>query len=153
MKAKYILLVAIAALLATTVTAKKQSVQKIYIYGMAATFTDTIVYFTPIQEVDSAWVDTKTNFLQGRENYSYQLREYLTSQQMPHRTCVVIYNQDRQKLEKEFLKMKRIYTTGKKKVKKKDKDNDNVKSNNELRTISSAEFKFNVVDMSGATDE
>ena len=92
MKAKYILLVAIAALLATTMTAKKQSVQKIYIYGMAATFTDTIVYFTPIQEVDSAWVDAKTTFLQGRENYSYQLREYLTSQQMPHRTCIVVFN-------------------------------------------------------------
>ena len=139
---------------ATVATAKNVVVPKMYMFGFAASFNDSIVHFTEIQAVDSVWIDSKTKFMAGRENYSYQLRDYLADKaQMPHRTCVVFYNQDRQKLEKEYLKMKRIYTTGKKKVKKKDKDNDNVKSNNELRTISSAEFKFNVVDMSGATDE
>ena len=153
---KYIMLTATIIVSAqfTSVQAKNTTVPKMYMFGFAASFNDSIVHFTDIQTVDSVWIDQKTQFMLGRENYSYQLRDYLADKlQMPHRTCVVIYNQDRQKLEKEFLKMKRIYTTGKKKVKKKDRDNDNVKSNNELRTISSAEFKFNVVDMSGATDE
>ena len=70
---------------------------------------------------------------------------------MPHRTCVVVYNQDRLKLEKEYLKMKRIYTTGKKKVKKKDQDK--VQSHNDLRLLPSADFKFQLVDMSGPTNE
>lgn len=109
MKTKHIIMVAIALLLAATVTAKKQPVQRIYIFGMAATFTDTIVHFTPIQEVDSAWMDSKTNFLAGREYYSYQLRDYLAAQQMPHRTCIVVADTDRKKLEKKYLKMKKLY--------------------------------------------
>ena len=58
---------------------------------------------------------------------------------------------DRQKLEKEYLKMKRIYTTGKKKIKKKDQGK--IKSHNELRMLPSETFTFQVVDMSGKTNE
>jgi hypothetical protein len=88
----------------------------------------------------------------GRENYSYQLRDYLADKaQMPHRTCVVFYNQDRQKLEKEYLKMKRIYTTGRKKEKKKDKNTR--KSNNDLRILSSSDFLFHTINMGVETED
>ncbi len=136
----------------TSLTAKNVTVPKMYVFGFAASFNDSIVHFTDIQALDSVWIDHKTQFMVGRENYSYQLRDYLADKlQMPHRTCVVIYNQDRQKLEKEYLKMKRIYTYGKKKLKKKDKGI--VQSHNELRLLPSSEFSFRVVDMSGPTNE
>jgi len=142
----------IASAHSMSLTAKNITVPKMYMFGFAASFNDSIVHFTEIQTIDSVWIDQKTHFLAGRENYSYQLRDFLADKlQMPHRTCVVVYNQDRLKLEKEYLKMKRIYTTGKKKVKKKDQDK--VQSHNDLRLLPSADFKFQLVDMSGPTNE
>ena len=137
---------------ATVATAKTVVVPKMYMFGFAASFNDSIVHFTEIQAVDSVWIDAKTKFMAGRENYSYQLRDYLAERvQMPHRTCVVFYNQDRQKLEKEYLKMKRIYTTGKKKEKKKDKNTR--KSNNDLRILSSSDFLFHTINMGVETED
>jgi hypothetical protein len=152
---KYMMLTALIVASAQTmsITAKNITVPKMYMFGFAASFNDSIVHFTDIQTLDNVWIDQKTEFLAGRENYSYQLRDFLADkQQMPHRTCVVIYNQNRQKLEKEYLKMKRIYTTGQKKAKKK-KNNSNIQSHNELRMLPASEFNFCVVDMSGPTNE
>lgn len=154
---KQLRLIALAVLLVAsahtaTVTAKDIAVPKMYMFGFAASFNDSIVHMTEIQAVDSVWIDQKNGFMLGRENYSYQLRDFLTNNyQMAHRTCVVFYNRDRQKLEKEYLKMKRIYTTGKKKVKKKDKGK--AKTNNDLRILSSNDFQFHTVDMNIETDE
>jgi len=67
--------------IASTASAKKVAVPKMYMFGFAASFTDSIVHFTDIQEVDSAWIDTKSKFLLSREEYSYQLRDYLNEQQ------------------------------------------------------------------------
>lgn len=151
---KYFMLIAlfIASAHTMSLTAKNITVPKMYMFGFAASFNDSIVHFTDIQTLDNVWIDQKTHFLLGRENFSYQLRDFLADKmQMPHRTCVVIYNQDRQKLEKEYLKMKRIYTTGRKKIKKKDQGK--IQSHNELRMLPSEQFTFQVVDMSGQTNE
>jgi len=102
-------------LLATTAFARKQQVPHLYIFGFAASFTDTIVHFTPIQQLDSAWIEGKNRFLLERDAYSFQLRNYLEHQhQMSHRTCVVFYNEKRSKLEKEYAKMLRLYGKTKK---------------------------------------
>ncbi len=123
---------------ATTANAKKVVVPKMYVFGVAASFNDTIVHFTEIQEVDSAWVDKKTKFLAGRDNYSYQLRDYLEQQQqMPNRTCIVFYNKQRTKLEKKYLKMKHLYMPG--------KDN---KVHFDLRHLNRGDFKFKAYDAS-----
>ena len=106
---------AVIAIFGTTASAKKMPVPKMYMFGLAAAFTDTIVHFTTIQEVDSTWIDTKNKFLQNREDYSYQLREYMSNKlNMPHRTCMVFFNQNQKKLEKKLLKMKNLYTDPKK---------------------------------------
>ena len=142
----------LALMLPSLTTAKVKVVPRMYMFGFAASFNDSIVHFTEIQAVDSVWIDAKTKFMAGRENYSYQLRDYLAERvQMPHRTCVVFYNQDRQKLEKEYLKMKRIYTTGKKKEKKKDKNTR--KSNNDIRILSSGDFLFHTINMRVETED
>lgn len=119
----------------TSVEAKKTKVPKMYIFGMAASFNDTIVHFTNVQELDSAWIDNKNNFLLTRELYSYQLRDFLAnSKQMPRRTCIVVANKNRKKLEKKFLKMKKIYT--------KSKDN---KQHYDVRFLDDKEFRFKTV--------
>lgn len=152
MKKIHILLVAAltATLFCSQVTAKNV-VTKTYIFGFAASFNDTIVHFTDIQEVDSAWIDSKTGFLLGRENYSYQLRNYLGSQlQMPKRTCIVVANPKKEKLEKIFLKMRRLYTGESKKKKKKEE----AQKHFDIRYITSSDFQFlpinmNIVEESG----
>ena len=140
---RYIVLAAIvaAAAFATEAQAKKKAEPrvKMYMFGFAA---------SDIQALDSVWINTKYKYMLGRENYSSQLRDYLESQRMAHRTCAVFYNQDRQKLEKEYLKMKRIYTTGKKKLKKKDQ-NSQAKSHYDIRELTIQDFSFHLVDMSG----
>lgn len=152
MKTLHIWLVAaITATLFSSQATAKNVVTKTYIFGFAASFNDTIVHFTDIQAVDSAWTDSKTGFLQGRENYSYQLRNYLGSQlQMPKRTCIVVANPKKEKLEKIFIKMRRLYT-GENRKKKKKKD---TQRHFDVRYISSSDFHFlpvnmNIVEESG----
>ena len=115
MTKKYLLtLIAALTLTVGSVEAKKQPVDKIYMFGLAASFTDTIVHFTAIQEVDSAWIESRNGFLLERQVYSYQLRDYLDQQlNLPHRTCQVFYNVKREKLEKKLQKMLKLYGKGK----------------------------------------
>ena len=75
------MLIAVMALgMSVQTSAKKVQVPKMYIFGFAASFNDTIVHFTNVQEIDSAWIEKKNNFLQTRELYSYQLRDFLANQ-------------------------------------------------------------------------
>ena len=130
-----LLLLLALTLLGGSVSARKQPVPTMYMFGMAASFTDTIVHFTAIQQVDSAWIDTKSKFLQDRQAYSYQLRDYLVQrEQMKHRTCMVFYSQKKEKLEKKYQKMQRLYT--------KSKDG---KAHYDVRHLTPQQFKFYTV--------
>ena len=44
------------------VSAKNIMIPKAYMFGFVASFNDSIVFFTDIQEVDSVWVQEKRNF-------------------------------------------------------------------------------------------
>ncbi len=85
--------------------------EKLYMYGFAASFNDSTVYFTDIMEIDSAWIDVKTKFLYSRENYSYQLRDYLKRRGVDYPTCVTTYALTRKAVEKKYASMKKRYTT------------------------------------------
>ncbi len=112
---RYLTITAMLVVAAQTLslTAKNISVPKMYMFGFAASFNDTIVHFTDVQAVDSTWIETKNKFLLQRDTYSRQLRSYLNNQGMPHRTCIVIFDKKRSKLEKKYLKMKRLYSPSK----------------------------------------
>lgn len=141
MKQLRLLLVATAFLTMLTAipaSAKHVQVPKMYMFGFAASFNDTIVHFTDIQEIDSTWRESKNKFLLGRERYSSQLRNFLKNEKaMPNRTCIVIYNTKRSKLEKEFLKMRKLYT--------KFKDG---KQHFDVRYTEPGEFRFKGIDVS-----
>lgn len=102
-------LIATACCISVNVSAKNKCVQKLYAFGFAASFNDSTVYFTDIQEIDSAWVNEKNEFLVGRDNYSFQLKNHLTNIGLEHRTCVISYAIKRKDIEKKYRKMKEKY--------------------------------------------
>jgi hypothetical protein len=109
---------------------------KAYMFGFVANFTDSVVYFTDIQTVDSVWYDSKTKFLLGRSGYSNQLRDYFShNMKKPHTTCVVIFALNRKDAEKKFVKLRSKYT-GKK------------AGAYEIRNLNENEFHFKPIDMS-----
>ena len=137
---KYILVALFLAATATNVSAKSIKKDHLYIFGFSASFKDSTVYITNIQDVPGAWVDTKTKFLLGRDNYSYQLREYLSDkQQQPNRVCLVIYALTQKKAEKLYQKMKKKYV-------------ERGKGTYSVQYLTTTDFKFEAVDMSPETE-
>lgn len=96
-------------LVSLTMSAAKRPA-KVYMFGFAASFNDSTVCFTDIQEVDSAYIDTHTKFLYSRENYSYQLRDYLQQQSFPTPTCITVFALTRKDIESKYARMRRRYT-------------------------------------------
>jgi len=81
-----------------------------YMFGFSASFKDSTVYLTDIQDVKGAWIDSKTKFLQNRDGYSQQLNDYLMNQkQESDRICVVVFATDRKKAEKKLRKFHKMY--------------------------------------------
>ena len=128
---RYILLLAVT-LLTVEASAKIEMKDNIYMFGFSASFKDSIVYTTDIQNVEGLWIDTKNNFLLNRDEYSHQLKVYLTEKlQQQNRICMVFFYDKKKKAEKEFLKLMKKYKKG-----------------YEVRHVSAAEFKFEPIDMS-----
>lgn len=140
---KYAVCAAIMALALTNtqVQGKAKMVPRMYMFGISASFTDSVVYFTDVQPVDSAWIDTKTNFLLGRDNYSLQLKNHLSQElSMPNRTCIVFFGKNRSAVEKDYLKLKKQYTAA------------NSRTKYDVRNINSGDFRFKGIDMSFITE-
>ena len=143
MKRTIIAAMLLCTLICNTASAKRQPVAHMYMFGLAASFTDTIVHLTPIQTLDSVWIDTKNDFLQERQEYSAQMRNYLDKQQqMPRRTCIVFYNQKKEKLQKKYDKIVRLYTKGK-----------DGKKHFDLRLLTNDMFHFTTIDLSAYADD
>ena len=97
----------------TTLTASAvNKPEKVYMYGFAASFNDSTVYFTSLQEIDSVYIDSKTKFLYSRDNYSYQLRDYLSAHGAENYTCTTVFALNRKAAEKKYAKLRKRYTQG-----------------------------------------
>lgn len=80
----------------------------VHIFGFATSFNDSTIYFTEIQYVDSAYMG-KANMLLGRENYSYQLQNYLQTKGVKHAICITTFAKKQEQIEKKYLKMRKRY--------------------------------------------
>lgn len=130
------------AFASTDVQGKGKMVPKIYMFGFAASFADSVVYITDVQTVDNAWIDTKTGFLLGRDSYSLQLKNYMANTMSePNRTCIVMFDKKKSKADKQLLKMKKQYTSAKS------------RSKYDVRYVNSADFSFKGVDMSFVNED
>jgi hypothetical protein len=83
----------------------------VYMAGVSASFSDSLIFFTDIQLVDSVELD-KDKLLPERQQYSSQLKRFLEGQGMKNRTCFIYFNTNRKKLEKAIRKMKEEYQEG-----------------------------------------
>lgn len=96
--------------------AKKKSTQydrgngKVYLFGVSQQLTDSVVYITFINEVDSLDLMKKTKFLPFRSEFSLQLKEYLEGTlKEDHQTACVYFATSRKKLSKKYYKIKKRY--------------------------------------------
>jgi len=127
---RYILLLTVT-LLTIGASAKPLKTQ-VYMFGFSASFKDSVIYATDIQNIEGAWIDSKTKFLLGRDLYSIQLKEYLADKlQQPGRICIVFYATKKKKAEKQFLKLMKKYQKG-----------------YDMRYLNATEFKFEAIDTS-----
>lgn len=87
----------------------KNKEKAVYAFGVAASFNDSIVYYTEIQLLDSVELD-KNGFLPKREAYTYQFKNFLDSDfKKPDYTCMIYFSENKKKLEKEAAKVKGKY--------------------------------------------
>ena len=127
---KYMLLLA-ALMLAANVSAKMLKTSHMYMFGFSASFKDSVIYVTDIQDVQGVWIEKKSKFLMGRDKYSEQLKTHLTEQlRQNDRVCVVFFNKSKKKAEKKYLKLMKKYKKG-----------------YDIRYLNVTEFKFEVIDM------
>ena len=107
-----LLCVLLATTFAFSLMAKKPKDKNnygVYMVGVAASFSDSLVYFTSVQFVDSAAVDGK-KFLVERKQYSEQLKEFMGNHEgSADRTCFVLFNKKQKGLVKELHKLKGKY--------------------------------------------
>ena len=89
---------------------KKKPTTGVYVFGFSASFTDSTVYFTPIQYLDGIVLEKKTKFLPGAPEYSYQLKDYLEQQRgEKNRVCAIFADETKAKAEKHFINVRKRY--------------------------------------------
>ena len=102
---KYVKILFAIALVFTMCSAfslKKDHSKPVYAFGISASFTDTVVYFTDIQILDSAKV--------SKEGFLSQLKNYLEDNQLQQNsTCMIYFSENKKKLEKEATKILNKY--------------------------------------------
>lgn len=83
---------------------------KVYLFGVSQQLTDSVVYITYINEVDSLDLMKKTKFLPFRSEFSLQLKEYMEGTlKKDHQTTCVYFSANRKKLSKKYYKIKKRY--------------------------------------------
>jgi predicted CopG family antitoxin len=131
---KYIVLTLLVCV-AMGAEAKTVKARHMYVFGFAASFKDSVVYMTEIQDVQGALYDTKTKFLLGRDSYSDQLKTYFKEKkQMSDRVCMVMFSTSKKKAEKKYLKLRKKYVGDKKRP-----------STYEVRYVTIQDFEFEPV--------
>lgn len=109
MKYVRICLIAAMAVMLFSAFTMKDKEKSVYVFGVGASFKDSIVYFTEVQAVDSVVLD-RSGFLPRRESYAYQLKNYLEYERNhPDYTCAIYFSENKNKLEKEASKVRKQY--------------------------------------------
>ena len=99
----------IAVLTFCTASTMENKKKGMYIAGVSASFTDSLIYFTDIQFVDSVELG-KDKLLPMRGQYSDQLDNYLEQKLgLENRTCFIYFDEKKSKVEKAIKKMKGKY--------------------------------------------
>lgn len=107
-----LLFAAVFAVSASGKRAKDKNHYGVYLAGVSASFSDSLVYFTDVQFLDSACVDSK-GLLVGRSSYSFQLKDFLERVEGgQNRTCFMFFSRKKKSVQKEIAKLKEKYQKG-----------------------------------------
>lgn len=132
---RYLLFLFLSSLATVQAEAKLVQASHLYMFGFSASFKDSVIYITDIQDLQNVWIDRKTKHLYARDSYSLQLKEYFTEKlQEGDRVCMVFFATSRSKAEQKYRKLKKKYT-------EKSKGYD-------VRELPSSEFSFQVIEAS-----
>ena len=107
---KFVKIVASLFMVLAVCTASTMEKKKgMYMVGVSASFTDSLIYFTDIQYIEGIELD-KDKLLPLRSQYSDQLDNYLEQVKgMENRTCFIYFDEKKAKVEKTIKKMKEDY--------------------------------------------
>lgn len=117
---------------AGSATAQTLKAQKVYMFGFSASFNDSTVYLTHIQEVPNCYVNEKSNMLVSRGEYSSQLRHYLRTRGNQSPTCITFWSTDRRKIDKKYANIRTKYI-------------DKAKIKYDIRYVKDDEFHYTAV--------
>lgn len=107
----------------------KEIGNKVFIFGVGTSFTDSIVYMSEIIELDNFPLEKSTKFLPYRSEFSVQLKQYLEGQLgLMNQTCCVFFSEKKKEISKRYYKTKKHYLD---------------KMDIKLVIINSDDFKFN----------
>ena len=89
---------------------KNEKDSVLYVMGASISFSDTVVYFTEIQELDGVLLEK--GLMPNRQLYSYELKDYMSAKEnMPGRISVIFYSEKRKELEKKEKNVKKRLET------------------------------------------
>ena len=104
---RVLVLVVLMLLVVTPLSARNKKSVTIYAFAYGMCFNDSVTYLSSVATLNNAEVDNKTNFLTNRSTYSSLFKTYLDSKDGKAHTTAVLFNKNRDKLEKTYLKIKR----------------------------------------------
>lgn len=81
----------------------------VYIFGVGTSFSDSTVYISDIQPLDTARIEPRTGFLNRMPEYAEQYHAALQAAYPGLITCAVFYAQDLKTAEKKHAKLLRHY--------------------------------------------
>lgn len=113
---KLLLLIAIFVTNSIVVEAKNDNAKldTAYIFGFAIPLDGGTIYITDIQKLKVYHENNHSRFLIDRDDYAYQLRDYLTAttkEELP--TCVILFAYEEKDAIKKYLKLIKNYTNKK----------------------------------------
>lgn len=104
-----LLLLAFVCSFAVMAGDKKPVPHRIYIFGFATSFTDSVVCQTVVQQLDSAWLD-EHKFLMDRALYSLQLQYFMEHEEhVKNPVCTVFFGRNAKRVQRLWNKMQRRY--------------------------------------------
>ncbi len=113
-KVKIISLLVFMTCVWTVRAEQKPKSDRVYMFGVSASFTDSVVYITDLQVVDTAYFLPRSGYLAERTLYSSQLQLFLEEQcGQTNQTGTVFYHRKRKKLERIYLSVKKKYAKDK----------------------------------------
>lgn len=91
-------------------SAREPERRPLYMFGFAASFTDSVACVTSVQRVDSAWMEPSHKFLTDRELYSLQLQYHMESNEhCKNPVCAVFFGKSERSVQRQWKKIRKRY--------------------------------------------